>query len=75
MAHLNLLLKPVVLSNDKKADLIGIIEGERTLNRELALDSSRLLAEWKQIGLDPAEARTRVVKSSSTYAACQAKQR
>jgi hypothetical protein len=72
VAHLNLLLRPVMLSNDKKADLIGIIEGERTLNRELALDSSRLLSAWKQIGLDPAQARARVVKSSSTFAACRA---
>jgi hypothetical protein len=72
VAHLNILLKPVMLSNDKKVELIGVVEGERILNHELALDGSRLLAAWKQIGLDPAQGRARVVKVSTTYAACQA---
>ena len=72
VAHLNLLLKPVTLSNDKKDDLIGIIESERVLNHELALNASRIFGLWKQIGLDPARARARVIKVSTTYAACQA---
>jgi hypothetical protein len=61
-----------MLSNDKKVELIGDIQGERILNHELALNASRLLGTWKQIGLDPAQDRERVVKRSSTYAACQA---
>jgi hypothetical protein len=72
VAHLNILLKPVMLSNDKKVELIGVIEGERILNHELALQASRMLDFWKRIGLDPAQGRARVVKRSTTYAACQA---
>jgi hypothetical protein len=72
VAHLDILLKPVMLSNDKKVELIGVIEGERILNHELALNASRMLDEWKRIGLDPAQDRERVVKRSTTYAACQA---
>jgi hypothetical protein len=72
VAHLDILLKPVMLSNDKKVELIGVIQAERILNHELALNASRLLDAWKQIGLDPAQDRQRVVKRSTTYAACQA---
>ncbi len=75
VAHLNILLRPVILSNDKKVELIDIIEGERIRNRGLALEASRMLDEWKRIGLDPAKARARVVKVSTTYAACQARPR
>jgi hypothetical protein len=72
VAHLNILLKPVILSNDKKVELMGIIEGERSLNHGLALNASRMLDAWKRIGPDPAQGRARVVKVSTTYAACQA---
>lgn len=72
VAQLNVLLKPVMLSNDKKVDLIGIIEGERILNHNLALDASRLLGGWKYIGLDPEHGRARVTTNSTTYAACRA---
>jgi hypothetical protein len=72
VARLNILLRPVMLSNDKKVELIGIIEGERTLNHGLALDASRMLGAWTYIGLDPQQGRARVVKRSTTYAACRA---
>ena len=75
VAHLNILLKPVILSNDRKVELIDVIEGERRRNREFALNASRMLDEWKMIGLDPAKGRARVVKVSTTYAACQARPR
>jgi hypothetical protein len=71
MAQLNVLLKPVMLSNDKKVELIGIIESERIVNHSLALDASRILGGWKSIGLDPEQARARVVRRSSTFAACR----
>jgi len=72
VAHLNLLLRPVMLSNDKKVELIGVIEGERILNHELALNASRLLGGWKLIGLDPEQGRARVARNSTTFAACRA---
>jgi hypothetical protein len=72
VSHLNILLKPVMLSNDKKVELIGDIEGERILNHELALNASRMFGSWTRIGLDPTQGRARVVKVSTTYAACQA---
>ena len=75
VAHLNILLKPVTLSNDRKIELIDVIEGERIRNRDFALNASRMLDEWRRIGLDPTKARARVVKVSTTYAACQAKPR
>ena len=72
VAQLNVLLRPVMLSNDKKVELIGIIEGERTLNHGLALQASRMLGGWTSIDLDPQQGRARVLKRSTTYAACQA---
>ena len=74
VARLNILSKPLLLSNDKKVELLGVIEMVRVLNRGIALNSSRQLAAkaWQQVGLDPAEGRARVLRESTTYAACQA---
>ncbi len=74
VARLNILSKPLLLSNDKKVELLTVIEMLRVFNRGIALNSSRLLdaKAWQGIGLDPAEGRARVVKESTTYAAGQA---
>jgi len=72
VVRLNLLSKPVILSSDKKNDLIGIIEAERTINHRMARSAAQVQEAWKKIGLDPAQARAYIAKISTTYAACQA---
>ena len=61
-----------MLSNDKKVELIGVIEAERILNHELASNASRILGGWRLIGLDPEQGRARVARNSTTFAACRA---
>ena len=72
VVRLNLLSKPVILSSDKKNDLIGIIEAERSVNHRMARAAVQVQEAWKKIGLDPAQARAYIAKISTTYAACQA---
>ncbi len=70
--RLNILTKPVILSGDKKNELIGIIEAVRSTGYNMAYLATQIQDSWTRIGLDPAQARARMAKISTTYAACQA---
>jgi hypothetical protein len=72
VVRLNILSKPVILSNDKKNELIGIIEAIRSANHTMVQLAAQVQDAWKQIGLDPTRAQARMSKISTTYAACQA---
>ena len=65
----------IVLSNDKKVELIGTIEAERVLNHSLALDASWTLGGWNYIGLDREHVSARASRNSTTFATCRAASR
>jgi hypothetical protein len=75
VARLNVLSKPVALTSDKKIDLLEAIESERSINRIMGQVAGGDAYAWNSIGLDPVQAQVRVMKNSTTYAACQATRR
>jgi len=74
VVRLNILLKPVTLSSDKRSEMIGVVEAVRSTNHTMVQLAAQVQDGWTKIGLDPAQARVRVAKISTTYAACVARQ-